>query len=129
MGKLLKASEKFTVTAPDLEITNIGPVSTTTFGRQKIFVNVKNVGSAELNNASARVVCQAHGISRFDPNKIDNQFSEEWININLSAGGESSFNPSIEIEISTYSYDFVNCYIYLTVDPNPNNNWFTISIP
>jgi len=127
-GKSVQSAEPFTVTLPpyaDLEITNIGPVATDR--PEKIFVDIKNVGTADLNDADIHVMCSAFGILRSDTNKTIPAFSDDMLKISLSAGGTGHFNPSLTIDVSLYSYSFVDCKIELVGDPTPNE--FSISIP
>jgi len=129
-GKNVKASEKFIVTAPpqaDLVITSIIPASTT--GEGNIYVAIKNVGTADLNNSDIHVICHADGRLRSDLTKTQPADSDEWIKSSLPAGGNAGFHPSMVIDVSLYTYTVVYCNIILDGDPTPDNNLFSISIP
>jgi len=129
-GKRIQAAEKFTVTAPpqaDLVITSIIPASTT--GEGNIYVAIKNVGTADLNNTDIHVICHADGRLRSDLTKTKNADSDEWIKSSLPAGGNAGFHPSMVIDVSLYTYTVVYCNFILDGDPTPDNNLFSISIP
>ena len=93
----------------------------------KIFVDIKNAGTADLNDADIHVMCSAFGVLRSDTNKTIPAFSDDWIKISLTAGGTGFFYPSLTINVGLYSYDSVDCKIEFDGDPTPNE--FNISIP
>jgi hypothetical protein len=93
----------------------------------KTTVYIENVGTADLNNAVIHVMCQALGVKRASPNNPMPAASDEWLNVTLSAGAATNFKPSMIINVSLYSYQFITCTILLEGDPTPN--MFTIAIP
>ncbi len=111
----------------DLAVTKIGPVSTTR--ADKVYVDIKNTGTGDLNDANVHVVCQAMGRMRGNPTQQVPTGSDEWIKITLSAGGTGFFWPGMIINVPAYSYDFVTCVAGLDGDPTPNDNTTTITIP
>ena len=129
-GKSVKAAEQFMVTAPlqaDLAITNISSYSST--AGDTILVEIKNIGTADLNNAGINVVCQTVGISIADNTSKLPVVSNETIYVTIKAGGEDYFFPYLILDFSLYVYPAVGCTITLDGDPTPNNNEFFISIP
>jgi len=129
-GKSVKATEPFTVTAPpqaDLVITNVRSYSST--AGDTIIVDIKNAGTADLNNAKIHVLCVGHAIMRTNLNNIVPISSDEWIYITLNAGGVSWFFPYLILDFNLYTYPDVVCTAVLDGDPTPDNNVFGISIP
>jgi hypothetical protein len=126
-GKIVQSAEQFTVTVPpqaDLVITNIELAAMVSGG---ISVDIKNVGTADLNSADIHVICQAQGISRFDSNNTLPAGSDEWLKLTLKAGDTFPLIPSLIIVPNLYYYPFVICTIILAGDPTPNV--YSISIP
>ncbi len=111
----------------DLEITNIGPVSTTR--EEKVFVDLKNNGPSAFSG-KIRVVCVGYGYMRNDPAQMVPTGSDELIDITIGVG-TSFFYPSMIINVPLYSYQPIQCIIEVpdNKDPNPNNNSYTIVIP